>query len=67
VATYQGFFYLPVEFPMAADGVREEDIAFQRAIDEEFLDIVRRFAAPVWKLSGSPENRLKEALHAVGQ
>jgi predicted ATPase len=66
-ATYSGILYLPVEFAMATDGVREEDVAFQRAIDEDFLDIARRFDVRILKLSGTPENRLKEALHVVRQ
>jgi len=36
-------FYIPVEFPLEKDGVREEDIQFQKDVDNEIRNLLNHF------------------------
>ena len=55
---------LPVEFAPVADGVREMDPQYQRAVDEELRRLLDHFGAMVVEVTGSVHQRA-DALWAV--
>lgn len=54
---YSHFFYLPVEFGMVADGVRDTDEIYQKEIHELFITIYRKYNIPYIELKGAIEER----------
>jgi thymidylate kinase len=61
-STYEQIFYLPIEFPVEADGTREEDSEFQSAIDSEIRSLLERYDLNFATVSGSVEERTEEVL-----
>lgn len=55
--SYHLYFYLPVEFEMTADGVRDTDKIYQKEIHELFITIYRKYNIPYIELKGSVEER----------
>lgn len=56
-------FYLPIEFPLVGDGVRAEDINYQKTIDkeiQELLNIFYMFYPTYCVIKGSVEERVKQ-------
>ncbi len=61
-AKYDRVFYLPIEFPLEDDGVRSTDPVFQKAIDKSFKEYLDSTKVKYYRLTGSVEDRVKEAL-----
>lgn len=65
------YIYLPIEFPMACDGLRPEDVGYQQQIDEDVRTLLKYFGARTITVAGSMEQRLAaiiecvDALHSV--
>lgn len=63
--TYRAIFYLPIEFPVVDDGVREDDVAFQKSIDERILSLLRRYSIPFTTLRGSVDERASTSMQVI--
>jgi nicotinamide riboside kinase len=61
-ARYDFVFYLPIEFPMESDGIRSEDLKFQKNIDLLYKKCLKEFGIKYIVLSGSVEERINQAL-----
>ncbi len=59
---YHRFFYLPPEFPMIEDGVRDIDVNFQQDIHNLFLTIYQDYMVTPIILTGSVEERFNKFL-----
>lgn len=64
-ARYDFVFYLPIEFPMENDGIRSVDPAFRENIDRLFRNCLDEFGIKYIVLSGSIEERIKQALNHI--
>lgn len=60
VARYRQIFYLPVEIRLVGDEVRESDVSFQKAVDQEILALLKKFRPDFITLSGSVEERFSK-------
>lgn len=67
VARYDFVFYLPIEFPMEEDGIRSIDPEFQKEIDRRFRKCLDELSVRYIILSGTIEDRIKQALERIGQ
>lgn len=47
-------FYLPIEFLLVGDGVRAEDIDYQKTIDNEIQKLLNTFYTTYYIIKGSP-------------
>ena len=56
--SYSHVFYLPIEFPIVLDGLRPDDPAFQKDIDDRVLSLLRANDIDHVTLTGSVEERL---------
>lgn len=54
---YNVFFYIPIEFPLQKDGVRDTDVLYQKKIDSLFRQIYLSYKITPIKLTGSVEER----------
>ena len=61
-AKYDRVFYLPIEFPMELDGVRSEDVEFQKDVDQRYKEYLSQLGIKYIILSGSVEERVSQAL-----
>lgn len=61
-ANYDLIFYLPIEFPLVADGLRSLDPKFQKAIDREYRRLLKENKIKVVRLKGSVDERFHKAL-----
>jgi len=61
-AHYDTVFYLPIEFTMESDGIRSEDENFRKKVDHLYKKILKEFGVKYILLSGSPEQRINQAL-----
>ncbi len=59
-AHYDFVFYIPIEFPMEEDGLRSKDL--QPIVDEYYKKYLKRRGIKYITLSGSPQERVKQAL-----
>jgi len=66
-AHYDFVFYLPIEFPLEEDGVRSVDPEFRAEIDRRFRKCLTEFNVKYVVLSGSIEERIKQALGHLGK
>lgn len=57
---YSHVFYLPIEFPIVLDGLRPDDPAFQKEIDERVVGLLKSHGIAYSTLSGSVEDRLTQ-------
>ncbi len=62
---YDFVFYLPIEFPMELDGLRSEDLEFQKEVDRRYKKILEHFGVKYITLSGSVEERVNQALQYI--
>ena len=58
--SYSHIFYLPIEFPIVLDGLRPDDPAFQKDIDERVLSLLHGHDLDYVTLTGSVEDRLTQ-------
>ncbi len=65
-ARYNRVFYLPIEFPIVADGLRPEDADFQADIDNRITSLLAASDVSFDRLSGSIEDRQSQVRSAVG-
>lgn len=64
---YDYTFYFPICFALEDDGVRFEDLEFQKKIDNEILSIIKEFQIPTTVISGdTPEERKKFIIELTG-
>jgi len=64
---YSHVFYLPIEFPIVLDGLRPDDPAFQKEIDERMLGLLKSHDIEYQTMTGSVEERLGKIEAAVGK
>jgi nicotinamide riboside kinase len=64
---YNIIFYIPVEFKLKKDGFRDEDLNFQKEIDELFLKILLQYKIDYKKITGGKEERLNQILTILNQ
>ena len=57
---YSHIFYLPIEFPIVLDGLRPDDPAFQKEIDERLMRLLRSHDLEFTTIKGSVEERLEQ-------
>lgn len=55
---YSHVYYLPIEFPIVLDGLRPDDPAFQKEIDERILHLLASHGIPYRTVKGTVEERL---------
>jgi len=58
--SYSHLFYLPVEFPIVLDGLRPDDPAFQKEIDERLLKLLKSHDLDYQTVKGSVDERLEQ-------
>jgi AAA domain len=58
--SYSHVFYLPIEFPIVLDGLRPDDPAFQKEIDDRILGLLSTHGVRYETLTGSVEERLAQ-------
>jgi hypothetical protein len=56
-SAYSHVFYLPIEFPIVLDGLRPDDPAFQKEIDERMLGLLSTHDVAYETVTGSVEER----------
>lgn len=61
-ARYDKVFYLPIEFPMESDGIRSDDEDFRKEVDRLYKKTLKELGIKYIPLSGSPEQRINQAL-----
>ena len=59
---YNFVFYLPIEFPMEIDGIRSNDLEFQKEVDNRYKKYLEGLGKKYIVLSGSNEQRLEQAI-----
>lgn len=65
-ARYDVVFYLPIEFPMELDGIRSEDLQFQKEVDSRYRKYLEESGIEYIVISGSVEQRVNQALSHLG-
>lgn len=63
---YSHVLYLPIEFPIVADGLRPEDPDFQKDIDRRILDIFYNYDVQYHTVGGSVDERVERSLKIIG-
>jgi deoxyadenosine/deoxycytidine kinase len=58
--SYSHVFYLPIEFPIVLDGLRPDDPAFQKEIDERIVSLLHSHGIRSETVTGSVEDRLEQ-------
>jgi hypothetical protein len=64
---YSHVYYLPIEFPIVLDGLRPDDPAFQKEIDERVLGLLESHAVSYETVTGSVEERLAQIERHLSQ
>jgi hypothetical protein len=57
---YSHVFYLPIEFPIVLDGLRPDDPAFQKEIDERIVGLMATHGVRYETITGSVEERMDQ-------
>jgi hypothetical protein len=66
VPKYTTIFYLPIEFEVADDGVRNTDIAFQRKIDEIIRGLLTEYFADRYvTIQGTMQERVERMMYLI--
>lgn len=60
-----GILYIPIEFPVVSDGIRNTDEQTRRQFDSVLLDVINELGISHTIVSGSPNVRLKFAETAI--
>ena len=58
--SYSHVFYLPIEFPIVLDGLRPDDPAFQKDIDERILGLLRANDIEYETITGGIDERVEK-------
>ena len=64
-ADYDYIFYLPIEFPIKADGIRSTDPVFQKNIADRYLTVLNNWGNKFHIVSGSVAERLTGVLRKI--
>lgn len=64
---YSHVYYLPIEFPIVLDGLRPDDPAFQKDIDERMLGLLTSHGIDYRTVTGSVEVRLSQIEHDLAR
>ncbi|HVL80263.1 MAG TPA: ATP-binding protein [Actinomycetota bacterium] len=64
-SNYSHVFYLPVEFPIVADGLRPMDPDFQTDIDKRIVGLLDSHSIPYETLTGTVQQRMEALLGSV--
>lgn len=64
-ARYDLIFYLPIEFPLADDGLRSLNADFQKNVDAAFRGLLREMKLEYFELAGTAEERVSKALELI--
>jgi nicotinamide riboside kinase len=64
---YSHVFYLPIEFPIVLDGLRPDDPAFQKEIDERIVGLLSAHGVTYQTVTGSVEERLARINQSLTQ
>jgi len=65
IKAYDYFFYIPIEFDVVEDGVRDTDKVYQKEIDDLFRRMFQKYKIPVKKLTGPCEYRVRQFLEVI--
>jgi adenylate kinase family enzyme len=65
-SAYSHVVYLPIEFPIVLDGLRPDDPAFQKEIDERILHLLWSHDVAYDTVRGSVEERLEQIRALLG-
>lgn len=60
VGMYDKFFYIPIEFEMSEDGVRDTDKQYQKEIADLYIKIANKYNIPFIGLTGTVNQRVKK-------
>ena len=63
---FDRFCYLPIEFPLEADGVRTDDETYRAEVDRMLREVHREYGVAVTTISGSPMARRRALLACFG-
>ena len=58
--SYSHVYYLPIEFPIVLDGLRPDDPAFQKEIDERVVGLLEGHGIAYKTITGSVEERIEK-------
>lgn len=64
--TFEKLFFIPIEFKVKSDGVREDDIKFQKEINDIMLELYSSLGYELIELRGSPQERLEILKSEIG-
>lgn len=64
---YDFHFYIPPEFPMEEDGIRDTDVVYRNEVDFLMNMIFSKYKISPHRLNGSVENRAGEFLEIVNR
>jgi hypothetical protein len=64
---YSHVYYLPIEFPIVLDGLRPDDPAFQKDIDDRVIGLLASHGIEHATITGSVEDRLAQIERHLGQ
>lgn len=62
---YSHVFYLPIEFPIVLDGLRPDDPAFQKEIDERMVGLLAHYDIAYETITGDVDRRIEAIETAV--
>lgn len=62
---FDKIFYIPIEFPMEKDGIRDEDIEYQKEIDKNILYCLKMINTNYITITGTVEQRMEQILKNI--
>lgn len=62
---YTHLFYLPIEFEMIEDGVRNTEKEYQKELEGIYLELYEKYKLPFTFLKGSVKERVELFLHTI--
>jgi nicotinamide riboside kinase len=65
-SAYSHVFYLPIEFPIVLDGLRPDDPAFQKEIDERLVGLLTTHDVAYKTVTGSVDERISQIEAVLG-
>jgi nicotinamide riboside kinase len=62
---YSRIFFLPIEFSLEGDGVRNEDEAYRKKVEDVLVGALERAGADYVRISGEHEARLAACIESI--
>jgi len=59
------YFFVPIEFPLRGDGIRDTEIEYQRHLDQALAEFVRQCRPEFQLITGTRSERLRLALDLI--